>query len=31
MTVLERGVRAVIGTQASGQGHETAFAQVVRR
>jgi aerobic carbon-monoxide dehydrogenase large subunit len=30
ITVLaERGVRAVIGTQASGQGHETAFAQVV--
>ncbi|HVA14780.1 MAG TPA: xanthine dehydrogenase family protein molybdopterin-binding subunit [Stellaceae bacterium] len=30
ITVLaEGGVRAVIGTQASGQGHETAFAQIV--
>ncbi|HEY3917907.1 MAG TPA: xanthine dehydrogenase family protein molybdopterin-binding subunit [Stellaceae bacterium] len=27
--LAEGGVRAVIGTQASGQGHETAFAQVV--
>jgi carbon-monoxide dehydrogenase large subunit len=30
VTVLPEGrVRAVIGTQASGQGHETSFAQVV--